>query len=317
MILIISSAEDKSTNDVIDWLLYFKKSFLRVSEDRVIETFRFSSSEADFCFTVNSIKYRLKQFSAAWYRRSGIRFKTLFFDGNDELTSSLNRQLNSEIITISSLFYKLLENKSLNNYKDLFINKLLVIEECKKIGIHTPEGIITTQRTDVIKFVEKNQRIITKNMSAGVFVFHENRVLNTLTNEVKISDLNAMPDTFFPMYFQKLVQKSFEIRCFYLDGEFFCSAIFSQNDGQTELDFRNYNFDKPNRTPPYKLEKIIEMKLDKLMINLNLKSGSIDLIVDEYGNYIFLEVNPIGQFSQVSIPCNYFIEKRIAEYLTK
>ena len=30
---------------------------------------------------------------------------------------------------------------------------------------------------------------------------------------------------------------------------------------------------------------------------------------------VFLEVNPVGQFGMVSLPCNYQLEKRIAQYL--
>jgi hypothetical protein len=33
------------------------------------------------------------------------------------------------------------------------------------------------------------------------------------------------------------------------------------------------------------------------------------------GEYVFLEVNPIGQFGMVSAPCNYNLEKKIAQYL--
>jgi D-alanine-D-alanine ligase-like ATP-grasp enzyme len=61
--------------------------------------------------------------------------------------------------------------------------------------------------------------------------------------------------------------------------------------------------------------KAIKIKLKKLMKELQLVSGSFDIIVTKTGEYIFLEVNPIGQFSQVSIPCNYYLEKRIALYL--
>ena len=53
------------------------------------------------------------------------------------------------------------------------------------------------------------------------------------------------------------------------------------------------------------------------MKELKLASGSFDIIVTKSNEYVFLEVNPIGQFSQVSIPCNYFIEKRLAEILTR
>ena len=48
---------------------------------------------------------------------------------------------------------------------------------------------------------------------------------------------------------------------------------------------------------------------------LNYKTGSIDMLLDSAGNYYFLEINRIGQFGMVSIPCNYNIEKKIANTL--
>lgn len=50
---------------------------------------------------------------------------------------------------------------------------------------------------------------------------------------------------------------------------------------------------------------------------IDLNSGSIDMLVSKKNEYIFLEVNPIGQFAQVSYPCNYYIQKEIASELIK
>ena len=50
---------------------------------------------------------------------------------------------------------------------------------------------------------------------------------------------------------------------------------------------------------------------------VNLNTGSIDMIVTKENEYIFLEVNPVGQFGMVSQPCNYYLEKKITEYLMK
>ena len=59
----------------------------------------------------------------------------------------------------------------------------------------------------------------------------------------------------------------------------------------------------------------IENNLAELMKHLNLNSGSIDLIYGCDKKYYFLEVNPVGQFGMTSYPCNYYIEKKIANYL--
>ncbi len=51
------------------------------------------------------------------------------------------------------------------------------------------------------------------------------------------------------------------------------------------------------------------------MDKLDLNCGSIDMIVNTKNEFIFLEVNPVGQFGMVSEPCNYFLEKKVAEFL--
>jgi hypothetical protein len=35
------------------------------------------------------------------------------------------------------------------------------------------------------------------------------------------------------------------------------------------------------------------------------------------GREVFLEVNPVGQFGMVSAPCNYHLEKKVAELLIR
>jgi glutathione synthase/RimK-type ligase-like ATP-grasp enzyme len=92
-------------------------------------------------------------------------------------------------------------------------------------------------------------------------------------------------------------------------------AIFSQLDSLTELDYRNYNLEKPNRTVPFSLPENIELKLELLMKGLKLDTGSIDLILNREGDYVFLEVNPTGQFGWLSKSCNYYIEREIAKHM--
>lgn len=114
---------------------------------------------------------------------------------------------------------------------------------------------------------------------------------------------------------QNYIEKKYELRVFYFEKLFYTMAIFSQNDSKTSVDFRNYNKEKPNRTVPYKLPYEVEQKLINLMDKLDLNCGSIDMIVEKNNEYVFLEVNPIGQFGMISSPCNYNLERIIAKYL--
>ena len=60
--------------------------------------------------------------------------------------------------------------------------------------------------------------------------------------------------------FQQLVEKKYEIRTFYLDGDFYSMVIFSQRREDAKLDFRNYDFNDPDRFLPFNLPKDFTMR---------------------------------------------------------
>ena len=111
------------------------------------------------------------------------------------------------------------------------------------------------------------------------------------------------------------MEKAFEIRAFYLAGRVWAMAIFSQAEERTALDFRNYDAQRPSRTVPYRLPDPVVGAIGRLMRSLGLSSGALDLIRTPEGRHVFLEVNPAGQFGMVSGPCNYHLEKLVAEHL--
>ncbi len=59
----------------------------------------------------------------------------------------------------------------------------------------------------------------------------------------------------------------------------------------------------------------MELKINAFMQDVNLNSGSLDFIYTPEREFVFLEVNPVGQFDWLSTHCNYFIEKHIADEL--
>ena len=51
------------------------------------------------------------------------------------------------------------------------------------------------------------------------------------------------------------------------------------------------------------------------MERTGLITGSLDFILTPSGEYVFLEVNPSGQYDMISKPCNYHLDKAIATFL--
>ena len=135
------------------------------------------------------------------------------------------------------------------------------------------------------------------------------------TELLEEGNLGKIPSTFFPSLFQEALDKEMELRIFYLKEKCYSMAIFSQLDEQTNVDFRMYNYEKGNRNVPYVIPKKLELKILKLMELLRLESGSLDFIKTKEGRFVFLEVNPSGQFGMTSTPCNYYLEEKITQYL--
>lgn len=323
MILILTDIFEPTTDLVIDWLNYFGKKFVRISSRDPIYIkriyFQDGKLEALLRAKVNDtyIWIDTAQVSSYWYRRSKF---TATYEKIVSSCPSIDKILNAyhmdECKSAVLILYKILERKKhLNKLSDADdVCKVNILQLAKDAGLNIPDTLICTSKKELYPFfIRHGGSIITKPIGdPSVFFLNGIHAFTSL-----IENMDIIPDSFSLSLFQEKLEKDFELRIFYLNGTFYSSAIFSQNDPQTRIDFKNYNDDKPNRVVPFILPPKLERKLTELMHACDLNSGSIDVI---YGgksskDYYFLEVNPVGQFEQVSIPCNYNLFKIIAEYL--
>ncbi|MFI5150826.1 MAG: grasp-with-spasm system ATP-grasp peptide maturase, partial [Bacteroidia bacterium] len=193
-----------------------------------------------------------------------------------------------------------------------------VLKNACGVGLLIPDTLITSRRNALLKFSQKHSHcIVTKGIRNGYYLEANDTRYYTHTIKLELEIIRSYPESFVPALFQELLDKKYELRIFYLDEKCYSSVIFSQNDPKTRIDFRNYNREKPNRVCPFELPEEIVLKIINLMNELGFRTGSIDMVVTKKQEYYFLEINPVGQFKQVSIPCNYKLEKVIANKLLK
>jgi ATP-GRASP peptide maturase of grasp-with-spasm system len=321
-ILILSEEDDGTTETVIKWIKYYGCEFLRINPSNIL-SFEFLSllnDEDDVEFIYENQNYKLSSFTAYWYRRGGMNFNYKMVNlVNKNINQSVETMLYREYNYINNYIYSYFEKKNILSIGSIFdnkTNKVVNLLKARSLGLLIPNTIIATRKSQLMNFKINHQKILVKPIYQAGFIF-ENDEIKTDGLSVLMSDdeICNLPDSFAPSLFQGYIEKKYELRVFYLNGECYTSVIFSQLDEQTKVDFRNYNFSKPNRTPPYKLPAEISNKIKKLMDELNMNSGSLDIIVTPQNEFVFLEVNPVGQFFQVSYPCNYYLEKKIAKYL--
>jgi ATP-GRASP peptide maturase of grasp-with-spasm system len=309
-----------SYKNVIDWL-YFKKANVEFIDGQ-----DFFEDGKNWSVNINSesIIENLDTFKqkSIWFRgflKHRYHFKSTFdgVESNIDNLNELRRRLGQETTKITTQVFKQYSNcYQLPKFDSLKIDKYSVLKLAKKVGLSVPNSIITNSVEKLTSFLKQNGDAITKSLHESIYFSNKTEIIFYGNEKVTLKEvLNLKNKTFFPSLFQKYIEKEIEIRTFYIENKFYSMAIFYQLDRKTSTDFRNYNDQKPNRFVPYKLPKEIEEKIHVLMTKLDLNTGSIDFIKTAKAEFVFLEVNPTGQFGFTSKPCNYYLEEIIANTL--
>lgn len=318
-VVIQSDSSDRTTDDVITWIHYLTNNIEVVNIWDLCEIIDFKLSidnDSPVAIRVNEVEFNAND--AYWYRRGKFVGKA---PSKDQYLHNLLLNISTQYINpVVNFLHSKINQFRINKYQDNQIGKLKMLFLAKEHGISVPPTIITNKLTDLKEFLDVHTKIVTKpteNPFLNYTYFAHKYSFSSPTQQLTKSKIESLspPSLFLPSLFQKYIDKKFEIRSFYLKGEFYSMAIFSQSNEKTKIDFRNYDYAHPNRVVPFKLPSFLEKKLNYLMMELELDSGSFDLIYTPEQEFYFLEVNPVGQFQWLSRNCNYYLEKLIASHL--
>lgn len=314
MVFVISIYDDFSTSDVLTWIRSKGETIIGINNyEDIAYMFKCLGEEL-----TNAQSDLMKSVTGVWFRRCPHFVPYPLNNRLDEnATANLLYYYKSEHKSLYDYLNSLLSTKRwLNNDETSAPSKIRQLDMAKSFDIMTPEYKIVGNKKSMKSFWEKcNRRSVVKPIQDAHHIPTSKGTFLQFTYLLKESDFNDLPDVFFPCMMQKALDKNIEIRSFFIDGNFFSMGIISTVDKQTCVDFRRYNDIHPNRRIPFQLPENIENKLTLLMNALHLNCGSFDLILDNQGDYYFLEVNPVGQFGMVSTPCNYYLEREIANFL--
>lgn len=325
MIVIISKRQLESTTEkVMEWLYFYGRRAVRINGDDIMEDDLFYLNVPvikPFLRLKENKSINLEEVSVVWFRRwSDLGYINKYTNpekSNTEIPYWILQNVTADQTVLRNFLFSQFDNKPFISDPRKFglINKFIVLSHAKEVGFRIPETIVCNSKEKLLPFLKQKKRIITKDIENSYMVKLGSCFYTNFTSEISESMENEIPEKFAMSAFQELIEKKYELRIFYFFREIYSMAIFSQNDNQTAIDFRQYNHIKPNRNVPYHLPDDVKAKIERLMQALGLETGSIDIIRTTDGDYMFLEVNPVGQISMVSVPCNYKLESLIAKKL--
>lgn len=306
MIIIFSETYDSMTDRVCMWLQHINEPFIRLNHNarnRVSEVF-YSTNDNDVCFVIDNKKEVLiSNIKSVWFRRGKfIMPENTNFQDYYEISPVLYNHIKSEYKTTSyAINYLLYQNVfSIGNPMKQRLNKIIVLETAKKVGLMIPNSVIAESRNRV-KSCFGEKELMSKNIDDLLEIEFSGKKFHYRNKSFKT--VKDIPRSFSYSIFQEKVDTKLEIRAFYLMGKTYSIA-------------QKYNSEmKRGCWYKYSLTADLEDKIHLLMKMINLNSGSIDFLMDKRNNFFFLEVNPEGQFEWVSDFGNYQLDKIIAQKL--
>ena len=100
-----------------------------------------------------------------------------------------------------------------------------------------------------------------------------------------------------------------------VENQIFCAAIHSQDSEQTSTDWRR----SPNELnySVFNLPDDVKSMCLKVVHNLGLTFGAIDMVLTPDDEYVFLEINPNGQWGWIERETGLPIREAIADTLVR
>ena len=176
-------------------------------------------------------------------------------------------------------------------------NKLLQLQLARGLGLTVPNTLITSDAEAVTHFAEANQDSVIAKMQAGFKVFRGGREHGIFTNTLSREDLADLSGLeLCPMMFQASIPKKLELRVIVVGHQVYAAGVDSSANPETKEDWRRNGRALKDQWQPFSLPAEVERGLLLLMDKLFLNYGAIDLILTPDDRYIFLEVNPVGEF---------------------
>lgn len=184
-------------------------------------------------------------------------------------------------------------------------NKVFQLVYAKQNNILIPESFIGNDNLELSKLKSDNRVI--KPISIGkIYTKNKCELYQTQRFNSFYEDIS-----YTPIYIQNYINKLFEVRITVIHKSIFAVRI----DAGNKLDWRK-SYDT-NKYSIIDIPKHVENDIFNMMKSFELKFGTFDYIVDKYRNWIFLEINPNGQWLWLESILNLNISDAIVDYLIK
>ncbi|MFV2062971.1 MAG: MvdC/MvdD family ATP grasp protein [Chloroflexota bacterium] len=263
--------------------------------------------ERELTLTLGGRRHDLADFGSAWWRRPQ---QPLI---SSDITSDTHRMFaaNESAEALAGLWYALetfwVNDPATDHVAHRKITQLGVAQD---VGLKLPDTLIKNDPDEARRYIDSRgyRNVIYKAFSALEQAWRETRILRE--EELDLVDYVK----YAPVIFQEYIEAAVDLRITIVGEDVFPAAIHSQATTYP-TDFR---MDMARaRIEPAILPKDVEVRLHDFMARLGLRYGAIDMRLQPDGTYVFLEVNPAGQWLFIEEATGQPISESLARLLVK
>jgi MvdC family ATP-grasp ribosomal peptide maturase len=195
-------------------------------------------------------------------------------------------------------------------------NKLRQLRVASEVGFVIPQTLVTNKAEAAREFFHQvNGKMVSKLLTALSHSMQANSSFFLYTSTVKEEDLqDAESLRYCPMVFQEQIPKQQELRVAYVNGNVFVGALDASVYAAAKVDWRKPGVEV-GAWQNHELPDEVVRRLQAFMGKFGLLFGALDFIVTPSGEYVFLEVNPIGEWGMLERDLDLPISSAIADAL--
>lgn len=306
--LFLTNRDDASIEYLIGKYREYSDAYLRInSEDLEILNFEVDPTGQVRCFAEGE-EYDFSDVKSVVFKRIPTKYNNPIGDENSAYLNNERKHF------FEGIYLTLDHAKWVNPMFSTHIaeRKIYQLKVASNLGLQIPKSIITNKLHTALSFLDLQSKAIIKPISNGLQVLKD-KVYSIYTTEVTAREFRKLDlaDTFStPVFLQECIPNKYDIRVTIVGRSVFAVRISKDSK---EVDWR-----KPDIVKSYQsmvLPKFIIDKLLDLTSKFRMVYSAIDLIEMPNGEFIFLEINPVGEWVWLEQELGLNISEKIIQEL--
>lgn len=314
MILILSNKWDVTVDFVVKELQKRGYPYIRINTEDLPEM-SVTTEIPKFSVTIEKQNQTVdlsEEIGAAWYRRPGKPFEFTEKKPDQATLDYIREQWSAWLQSLQTIPEISWVNHPESNQR--MESKIHQLRLADRLGFKIPETTVTNNGSDVVELFEKHDSIISKALSSPL-INEENQ--EEFVFSVHLDDAPSENDErlkICPTIFQEPKLPKVDYRVTVIDETVLPVKIESEEGESVPTDWRTGK--ESVQFVEKDLPSDVENLCKKYVNEAGLTFGAIDLVKIE-GQFVFLEINPNGEWGWLEKPWNVPISKNLTDCLIK